>query len=100
MGEQKLIAFGRSMLCEPSLLFLDEWTESLDDYSAQRLISLVKQQKTQDNTVVFVSHNLKIIRDLADYVVMLTGGYVYLRFTHDQIKADSELLELIEKGIN
>jgi ABC-type multidrug transport system ATPase subunit len=100
MGEQKLIAFGRSMLCKPTLLFLDEWTESLDDYSAQRLISLVKQQKLQDNSIVFVSHNLQIIKDLADYVVMITGGYIYTRFTNEQIKSDRELLELVEKGIN
>jgi ABC-type multidrug transport system ATPase subunit len=100
MGEQKLIAFGRSMLCKPKLLFLDEWTESLDDYAAQRLISLVKQQKLQDNTIMFVSHNLQIIKDLADYVVMITGGYIYIRFTNEQIKSDKEIAELLEKGIN
>jgi ABC-type multidrug transport system ATPase subunit len=100
MGEQKLIAFGRSMLCKPTLLFLDEWTESLDDYAAQRLIALVKQQKLQDNTIMFVSHNLHIIKDLADYVVMVTGGYIYIRFTNEQIKSDSEIAELLEKGIN
>ncbi|MCL2373667.1 MAG: ATP-binding cassette domain-containing protein [Treponema sp.] len=38
MGEQKLIAFARAMMCRPSLLFLDEWTESVDDSAAQRLI--------------------------------------------------------------
>ena len=43
MGEQKLIAFARAMLCRPSLLFLDEWTESLDDDAARRLVTLVRQ---------------------------------------------------------
>jgi ABC-type multidrug transport system ATPase subunit len=100
MGEQKLIAFGRSMLCKPKLIFLDEWTESLDDYAAQRLIALVKQQKLQDNTIMFVSHNLQIIKDLADYIVMITGGYIFIRFTNEQIKSDREIAELLEKGIN
>jgi ABC-type multidrug transport system ATPase subunit len=99
MGEQKLIAFGRAMLCRPKLLFLDEWTESLDDYAAQRLISLVKQQKLHNNTIVFISHNMGIIRDLADYVVMLVGGYTYTRLSGEQLSSNGELAELLEKGI-
>ncbi|MDR1306880.1 MAG: ATP-binding cassette domain-containing protein [Treponema sp.] len=99
MGEQKLIAFGRSMLCRPKLLFLDEWTESLDDYAAQRLISLVKQQKLDNNTIVFVSHNMGVIRNLADYVVMLVGGYIYTRLTSEHLADDRELAELLEKGL-
>jgi ABC-type Na+ transport system ATPase subunit NatA len=49
---------------------------------------------------MFVSHNLHIIKDLADYVVMVTGGYIYIRFTNEQIKTDREIAELLEKGIN
>ncbi|MDR2073627.1 MAG: ATP-binding cassette domain-containing protein [Spirochaetaceae bacterium] len=97
MGEQKLIAFGRSMLCKPSLLFLDEWTESLDDSAAQRLITLVKQQKLRNNTIIFVSHNLHIIRELADYVIMLAGGRTYTRLAGEQVKSGRELVELLEK---
>ncbi|MCL1814328.1 MAG: ATP-binding cassette domain-containing protein [Treponema sp.] len=99
MGEQKLIAFGRAMLCRPTLLFLDEWIESLDDNAARRLISLVKDQKLHDNTIIFVSHDVRIIRDLADYVVMLVGGYIYTIMTHEQINDDRDLSDLIEKGI-
>jgi ABC-type multidrug transport system ATPase subunit len=87
------------MLCRPKLLFLDEWTESLDDYAAQRLISLVKQQKLHNNTIVFISHNMGIIRNLADYVIMLVGGYVYTRLTRDHLSDDRELAELLEKGL-
>jgi hypothetical protein len=31
---------------------------------------------------------------------MVTGGYIYIRFTNEQIKSDNELSELLEKGIN
>ena len=100
MGEQKLIAFGRAMLARPRLLFLDEWTESLDDASARRLISLVKQLKLAHNTLVFISHNMGIIRELADYAIMLVGGHTYVRLTHEQITGDRDLAALLEKGIN
>ncbi|MDR2701479.1 MAG: ABC transporter ATP-binding protein [Spirochaetaceae bacterium] len=100
MGEQKLIAFGRAMLCKPKLLFLDEWTESLDENAARRLISLVKQLKLENNTIVFVSHNMGIIRDLADNVIVVVEGHVHNKMTHDQIDNDhDELSELLGEGI-
>jgi ABC-type lipoprotein export system ATPase subunit len=94
MGEQKLVAFGRAMLCKPTLLFLDEWTESLDDNAARRLVALVKQQKTDNNTIVFVSHNMSIIQKLADHVIILVDGEIRKKMTHDQIDTDEELAEL------
>jgi len=100
MGEQKLIAFGRAMLCKPKLLFLDEWTESLDENASRRLISLVKQQKMDNNTVVFVSHNMGVIKDLADHLIIVVEGHVHNKMTHDQIDSDhDELSELIGEGV-
>jgi ABC-type dipeptide/oligopeptide/nickel transport system ATPase subunit len=99
MGEQKLIAFGRALVCRPTLLFLDEWIESLDDNAANRLITLVKQHKRKNNTGVFVSHNKRVIQNLADYVVVLVGGNVNMQITHEQIDSDQEYSDLLEKII-
>jgi len=96
MGEQKLVAFGRALLCKPKLLFLDEWTESLDENAARRLISLVKQQKLDNNTIVFVSHNMSVIKELADHLIIVVDGRIHNKITHDQIDSDhDELSELI-----
>jgi ABC-type multidrug transport system ATPase subunit len=99
MGEQKLIAFGRALLCKPSLLFLDEWIESLDDNAANRLVALVRQHRKQNNTVVFVSHNQGVIQSLADNVIVLVGGHVNMQMTHEQIDSDQEYSDLLEKII-
>ena len=99
MGEQKLIAFGRAMLCSPTLLFLDEWTESLDDYSANRLVTLVKQQKINNNTIIFVGHNLGIIEDLADHVILIVGGQIHTSMTREQFERDKSLSELLKMSI-
>jgi ABC-type lipoprotein export system ATPase subunit len=99
MGEQKLIAFARAMLCRPSLLFLDEWIESLDDTAAQRLIALVKRHQEEKHTIVFVSHDFRIIRNLADHIIMILGGQMYMRLTRDQIAEDEDLAQLVERGI-
>jgi ABC-type lipoprotein export system ATPase subunit len=99
MGEQKLIAFARAMICCPTLLFLDEWTESLDDTAAQRLIGLVKRRQMDNNTIIFVSHNLNVIKQLAQIVVMLIDGTIHLTVTAEQIAQDNAIAELLEKGI-
>jgi ABC-type multidrug transport system ATPase subunit len=99
MGEQKLIAFARAMLCQPVLLFLDEWTESLDENSAQRLISVVKAHKDEGHTVIFVSHDFRLVKYLADYVVMIAGGVLTMKLTGEELASDIDLAQYIEKGI-
>jgi ABC-type multidrug transport system ATPase subunit len=99
MGEQKLIGFARAIMCSPTLLFLDEWTESLDDSAANRLVSLVKRRQLDNNTIVLISHNPGLIKSLAQIVIVIVGGYVYLKLTADQIREDADLAELVEKGI-
>ena len=99
MGEQKLIAFSRAILCDPKLLFLDEWTESLDDAAARRLVNLVKARKERGDTIVFVSHSYRIIKELADTILMVEDGRIKLNVTAQEFAADENLARTIEKGI-
>jgi ABC-type multidrug transport system ATPase subunit len=99
MGEQKLIAFARAMLCDPVLLFLDEWTESLDDDAAMRLIRLVKLRKEKDHTIIFVSHNISVIKMLADYVVVIKDGNVMTAVSKEQIEENDNIAQFVEKEI-
>jgi phospholipid/cholesterol/gamma-HCH transport system ATP-binding protein len=99
MGEQKLLAFARAIICRPMLLYLDEWTESLDETASQRLIDIVKKMQAAGVSIIFVSHDIRIINSLADYVIMILGGQIFVRITKEQIKADDFLVEFIEKGM-
>jgi ABC-type multidrug transport system ATPase subunit len=99
MGEQKLLGFARAMLCRPRLLFLDEWTESLDHNAAQRLINLVKRFQAEGKTTIFVSHNFGVVKDLADDIVMVLGGQIFLKITKEQMDADEDLMRYVQKGI-
>jgi ABC-type lipoprotein export system ATPase subunit len=99
MGEQKLIAFARAMLCDPNLFFLDEWTESLDDSSSECLMNLVRERQRNNDTIIFVSHNFKVIKQFADYIVMIVNGQLNRLFTRDQIARDESMAQHIEKGI-
>ena len=99
MGEQKLIGFARAMMCKPKLLFLDEWTESLDDSGAQRLIQLVQRHLSENNTAILVCHDFRIVRNLADYIVMIVGGKLKSTASREQMEEDEDLAQHIEFGI-
>ena len=99
IGEQKLIAFARALMCKPKLLFLDEWTESLDDSAAHRLIDLVRFHQEEQKTVIFISHDFRIIRNLADDILMINGGKFTRKFTKEEIEKDEDLALYLERGM-
>jgi len=99
MGEQKLIAFARAMTCGPRILFLDEWTESLDDAAARRLVAIVKRRQQQGTTIVFVSHNFRIIKELAQRICMIVDGDLTLEISGQEFAGNEGLAKMIEKGI-
>jgi len=100
MGEQKLVGFSRAMILEPAVLFLDEWTESLDESAARRLVTAVRKKKESGKTIIFVSHNFAVIRELADRIVMIVDGKVSLSVTRDQFSVDASLAQYIEQGMS
>ncbi|MCL2006757.1 MAG: ATP-binding cassette domain-containing protein [Treponema sp.] len=99
MGEQKLIAFARAIICKPQLLFLDEWTESLDETASHRLMHLVKRHQKEEKSVIFVSHDFRIVRDLADHIIMIKNGELFYSLTRQQLDEDESLARHIEEGI-
>ncbi|MDR2965733.1 MAG: ATP-binding cassette domain-containing protein [Treponema sp.] len=99
MGEQKLIAFARALLCEPKLMFLDEWTESLDENAADRLINIVRSKQREGCTFLFISHDMRLIIDLADYVAVIIDGKVSAMAPKEEIISDLLLNDFIKIGI-
>jgi len=99
MGEQKLIGFARSLLCNPDLLFLDEWTESLDETAANRLIKIVKNNVKKGVTVIFVCHDMRIMNELADHIVIISNGTIAMDAAKEQITNDPELSNYLKMGM-
>jgi len=99
MGEQKLIAYARAMLCNPSLLFLDEWTESMDETSAERLVNLVKKKQSEGATILFISHDMRIIKDLSDFIIVIADGKVVINTPKDQIIGNLSLRDFEKMGV-
>jgi ABC-type glutathione transport system ATPase component len=59
----------------------------------------VQCRREEGNTIILVSHDFRIIKNLADYIVMIQEGKLVFTFTMEQIARDENLAQLIEKGI-
>ncbi|MCX7099238.1 MAG: ATP-binding cassette domain-containing protein [Methylococcales bacterium] len=85
-GMIKRVALARTMVLEPELLFLDEPTSGLDPISSEDFVSLLSGLHSALNfTVVMVTHDLDILRDLCTKVAVLADNQLIAFGTLAQI---------------
>lgn len=76
-GQRTRVALARALILRPKVLILDEVTSSLDIYTQQQLIHLLNTlQKEMGLAYLFISHDMKVMRQMADYVLVMKDGKV------------------------
>lgn len=76
-GQQQRVAIARAFAARPSLLLCDEVTSALDVSVAATIIELLRDLTSSSGTaVVFVSHDLAVVRTLADRAIVMRDGKV------------------------
>ena len=76
-GQKQRVAIARALANQPSVLLCDEATSALDPHTARHIINLIKQlQRDLQLCVVFITHDIELIRDLADRVIVINQGRI------------------------
>jgi oligopeptide transport system ATP-binding protein len=76
-GQRQRIAIARTMVLKPDLVILDEPTSALDRTIQKQIVDLLRAlQDAHDLTYVFISHDLAVVRALADTVMVMQYGKV------------------------
>jgi microcin C transport system ATP-binding protein len=76
-GQRQRIAIARAMVLEPKFVMLDEPTSALDMSVQSEIVDLLRDLQAKRNLAyLFISHDLKVVRALCNYVMVLKNGKV------------------------
>jgi peptide/nickel transport system ATP-binding protein len=85
-GQQQRVMIAIAIACEPKLLIADEPTTALDVTIQKQILDLIAAlQKKHHMSVLFITHDLGVVGEIADYVVVMRGGEIREQATAQQI---------------
>jgi len=75
-GERQRVAIARALVCEPQVLICDEVTSALDVSVQAAILALLRTLQEEGMTLVFVTHDLGVVRAIADRIVVVKDGRI------------------------
>lgn len=75
-GEKQKTYLSRIMSVDPQVMLMDEPSQNLDSNSNQMLIDLMLDEKKNNKTIIFSSHDIEIVKYTADKIILLDYGKI------------------------
>ncbi len=88
IAQQQMVEIAKALSLNARILIMDEPTSSLTLTETERLLEVVSDLKTQDVAIIYISHRLGEIEQIADRVVVLRDGSNAGQLSHEEITHD------------
>jgi ABC-type transporter Mla maintaining outer membrane lipid asymmetry ATPase subunit MlaF len=85
-GEKKVASFLRALVTEPTLVFLDEPTLSIDHALTERISQMIRDLKARGATIIAVTHDPQLTSTLADRLLVMDAGQILALGRFDEVK--------------
>jgi neutral amino acid transport system ATP-binding protein len=92
-GQRKLLEMARAMMADPRLIMLDEPMAGVNPALTQSLLGHVKRLRSEGITVVFVEHDMDVVRDISDWVVVMAQGQIIAESPPEDIGANKAVID-------
>jgi branched-chain amino acid transport system ATP-binding protein len=93
-GRQRLVEFARALATEPELLLLDEPAAGLNIYETGALAALIQKIRARGVTCLIVEHDMSLVMDISDEVVVLAQGEKIAEGPPRAIQRDPKVIEI------
>jgi branched-chain amino acid transport system ATP-binding protein len=93
LGQRKRLEVARALAIAPRILLLDEVMAGLNPAEVDRAIALIRKLHTDGLTIVLIEHNLKVVRSLAQRVLVLDHGTMIAEGTPADVLANPAVVE-------
>jgi branched-chain amino acid transport system ATP-binding protein len=93
LGERKLLEIGRALATEPELACLDEPAAGLNESETQAAADLIKRIKDRGITVLLVEHDMKVVMNISDEIMVLNYGEKIAEGSPEEIQNNPEVIE-------
>ena len=93
-GKQRATEFARALAAEPKLLLLDEPASGLNLHETEELAELILKIRDLDMTVLLVEHDMSLVMDISDEIVVLNYGEKIAEGTPSEIQKNQEVIRI------
>jgi len=93
VGQKKLLELARVLMAEPDLILLDEPAAGVNPTLMNKLSGLVRELRDQGKTFLLIEHNMELIADLCDRVVVMNNGETLVEGTPEEVRSHPDVLE-------
>ncbi|WP_176559324.1 sugar ABC transporter ATP-binding protein [Rubellimicrobium roseum] len=98
-GQQQIVEILRAVESDASLLILDEPTSGLNNHEAETLLSLIRRLRDGGHTILYVSHRLHEVLDVADHITVLRDGQYVETLANDGINEGDLIRRMVGRDL-
>ena len=84
-GQRKLLEMARALMVEPEIVMLDEPMAGVNPVLKQSLFQHIKGLRDEGRTVLFVEHDMDMVREISDWIIVMAQGEVIAEGTFDNV---------------